>query len=259
MKRKIHQVRKQIKKRKNMREQEVANSSPWKHKISPMMSEEDKHGFGMPILQGVSGTKGKKKRGRPTANMVKLITSIVLFGCIAFLLQQENTSFSSSQAWLKNNLEQEFPFAQVNKWYVTTFGSPLALAPQGELTGLGNSSTKALPVMGNVVETFSTNGKGIMISPEERSMVSTIEQGIVIFAGNDQATNKTVIVQHPDGSNSTYGFLSSIDIHLYQAVGRNQMIGSFTPSEESEFVYFSIEKDDQYIDPSQVVPVDDVP
>src|SRR5699024_12750286 len=79
----------------------------------------------------------------------------------------------------------------------------------------------------------------------------------VTFAGNDRKTNKTVVIQHADNSTTTYGYLQSIDVHLYQSIQSNQRLGTFVSTQENRHLYFSIEKDNQYIDPVQVIQVDD--
>lgn len=117
----------------------------------------------------------------------------------------------------------------------------------------------ALPVNGNITETFQTNGTGIMITPEETTNVTSIQEGVVIFAGNDRETNKTITIQHADGTVTNYGNLSSIDVHLYQFIAGNQQIGSFTPEADNETVFFSIEKNNDYVDPVQVIQVDELP
>src|SRR5690625_7408733 len=96
-----------------------------------------------------------------------------------------------------------------------------------------------------------------MISPTEQAAVSALNDGVVVFSGNDRETNKTVVVPHADGSKTTYGYLSSIDGHLYQFIASGQQLGQFTPTEENETVYFSVEKDKKYVEPVQVINVDD--
>src|SRR5699024_2526379 len=97
------------------------------------------------------------------------------------------------------------------------------------------------------------------ISPPKKSVVTARDEGIVIFAGKDQKTGKTSTIRHADRSNTTYGHLSAIYVYAYNMIEANQRIGRFKPSEESEVVYFSIEKDKEYVDPAQVIPVDDLP
>lgn len=98
-----------------------------------------------------------------------------------------------------------------------------------------------------------------MLLRKLRKFVAALSEGVVIFAGKKQDTDKTVIIQHADGSTSTYGFLSSIDVHLYQVVNSKQRLGEFTPTTDNEMVYFAIEKDNEFVDPVQVIEVDENP
>src|SRR5699024_11362991 len=100
----------------------------------------------------------------------------------------------------------------------------------------------ALPVTGSVTESFQTNGKGIMIAPDSTSMVSALQEGIVIFAGNDRETNKTIKIQHPDGSISTYGYLNTVDVHLYRPIDKEQELDKVTPTSVKKKFYISHHK-----------------
>ncbi|MUV39503.1 Stage IV sporulation protein FA [Lentibacillus sp. JNUCC-1] len=110
-----------------------------------------------------------------------------------------------------------------------------------------------------MVETFQTHGSGILIAPEDTTKVSALKSGVIIFAGNDRKTGKTIVVQHADNSLSTYGYLSSIDVHVYQSVQAQEHLGVFEPKTNMENLYFAIEKDNKPIDPVQVIQVDDRP
>src|SRR5699024_998279 len=77
------------------------------------------------------------------------------------------------------------------------------------------------------------------------------------FARKDQKTGKAVTSQRAEGSNTTYGHGSAIDVHGYQMIEANQRTGSFKPSDESGAVDSSMEKDKEYVDAAEVIPVDD--
>src|SRR5690625_6502786 len=64
-----------------------------------------------------------------------------------------------------------------------------------------------------------------MIEASDQPEVYAIDQGTVLFAGNDRKTNKTVVIQHPDRTKSTYGFLAEINVRPYQFIQANQEIG----------------------------------
>lgn len=250
----VKKVRESIMKRKKQRE--VIGKRRSIHPASYLPQDEEKHGYFPSFTESPLASRKQEERIM-TGYVIKGMLSIMLFFGVAFILSTDNPLFNKPKEWTNDALTEEFPFARVNQWYQTTFGSPLAFTPQ-TTTAIGDANN-VLPVMGNVKETFQVNGTGIMIAPDEPTPVAAWRDGFVIFAGNDRETNKTVIIQHPDRSKSTYGFLSSIDVHLYQPVTNNQKIGTFQPADSNETVFFSIEKNDEYIDPVQVIKVDDIP
>ncbi|GAB3802010.1 peptidoglycan DD-metalloendopeptidase family protein [Virgibacillus kimchii] len=251
MKKGVKRVRKSIEQRKKARGYPYREGNN-KQIISHLPQEEEKHGY-LPVFTDVAGNR---KKDRAIAGFfMKGTLSVMLFFGTALLWQSDAAFLESPKRWSSMALTQEFPFAKVNVWYQETFGTPLAFTPpSGE--AVEADGLLAFPVSGNVTETFQANGKGIMIEPGETADVAALQEGIVIFAGNDRETNKTIVIQHPDGTNSTYGFLNSIDVHLYQYVGNNQRVGQFSPT-ENETMYFAIKKDNDYIDPVQVIQVDD--
>jgi len=251
----VKKIRKSIEQRKKMRGLTPKEESV-KH-VSVLPQEEEKHGY-YPVFTETPPSTGERSK-LVSSMMFKGILSVMLFFGTALLLETDRPLLSGVQEWTSGALTEEFPFARVNLWYQETFGSPLAFTSEDHGNPDEMEEGLALPVLGHVQETFQTNGRGITIAPEGDSDVSALRDGVVLFAGNDRETEKTVTVQHADGSKTTYGNLSEIDVHLYQFVTTNQRIGTFTPTAGNETVYFSIENEDGYIDPVQVIEVDDHP
>lgn len=253
----VKQIRDGIKKRKQQR-LKLERNDP-KESPSMMMSEEEKHGFDMPFYNPTSKIPTYKQNKRKSGNVLRQVTlSVALFLFCALMFKTNLIPFQGAQLWAEDALTEEFPFAKVHHWYEETLGVPLTLTPKVPNVPSDTNTLSSMPIHGEVVETFANNGKGVMISPDEETNVHSWKQGVVIFAGNDKSTDKTVLIQHSDGSKSTYGMLSTIDVHLYELVGINDRIGTFNPSENQSVAYFSIEKDKQFIDPSEIMRVDDV-
>ncbi|QKY69577.1 M23 family metallopeptidase [Lentibacillus sp. CBA3610] len=247
----VKKVRKSINQRKKMRGITSEQTSPKRIMPSSFPQEEEKHGY-FPVFTDHTDS-AKRTNRRISGAAVKGILSIMLFFGAGLLFQTDSDLFSEPKTWTANALTEEFPFARVNQWYQDTFGAPMALSSDSGEDG----QALAFPVNGTVSETFQANGTGIMLAPEEESDVSALQGGVVTFAGNDTETGKTVIVQHPDNSETVYGNLSSVDVHLYQFIDSGQKLGVFTPDDENKNVYFAIEQDNDYVDPVQVIQVDD--
>lgn len=251
----VKKVRKAIERRKRMRGP-IGKGESVRNVYPSIPQDEEKHGY-YPFFSDEVSSK-QEEGNAATGIILKGMLSVLLFLSIALLHEVDSQVLESPKEWTSSALTREFPFAQVNEWYRETFGSPLAFSPE---VASSNEfvETLALPVSGSITESFHSNGKGIKITPGMKTEVSAMQDGIVVFAGKDKETDKTVTIQHADGTTSSYGYLSDIDVHIYQYVGTNQSIGTFQPTTENEMVYFSIQKDDQFIDPVQVIQVDEQP
>ncbi|MFC3039267.1 peptidoglycan DD-metalloendopeptidase family protein [Virgibacillus xinjiangensis] len=260
MSRGVRKVRQSIERRKKLRGLPAGKDTEKEQHVFPaFLQEEEKHGVYPDFSE--EGSVTEKNEHHPAKGMaIRAVISALLFAGTAFIIQTDAELFKEPKNWTTEALTEEFPFAKVNVWYQDTFGGPMQLSPQPSTdTETVTQDQLTLPVSGSVKESFQTNGKGIKIAPGEETGVAALEDGVVVFAGKDRDTEQTVIIQHPDGSKSTYGFLSALNVHLYQFVERSQKIGSFSPVQERESMYFSIENKDNYVDPVQVIKVDDTP
>jgi len=252
MQRKIKHIRRSIKQRRVHKKIPKRKTSPYL--TTNFLAEHEKHGDVQ--LYPTYPISQKRKQRTFSLTVLKGILALLLFGLSFVVFKTNFLHISEPKDWLEKQLTKEFPFATVNAWYYNRFGRPLAFNPQINEV-LHGSEPMALPVLGEVSEPFHLNGEGIKISPDAVTPVKAWEDGIVIFSGNDRTTKKTVTIQHADQSQTSYGYLSTIDVHLYQYVAAGQAIGMFHPAEENNEIYFSIEKDDSFIDPIQVIQVDE--
>lgn len=251
----LDKVRNAIKERKKKK---LIESNRKREQTFPyVLSDEEKYGYySLPVYDLSSEKQNEAQSFRVYPTTLKLFLSGLLFiGSFIVLKSDIPEKLTPLENIVYDMHETEFPFAKVYDWYATTFGAPFAFEePLTEEV----STQHALPIDGHVVETFASNGTGILISPEKQEEVLAVNRGIVIFRGNDRDTNKTVIIQHPDGTNSTYGHLTTIDVHLYERVDASTPIGTFHPIADNELFYFAIDKDREYLNPTQVIPVDDI-
>lgn len=259
MSKEIRKVRNAIKTRKKKRN---INNAPNDLLSSVTLTDEEKYSPYPEIPYEVERfhRPGEEKPHRAVSMSLlnKFIISSGLFFFSFLLLKTELIGWEQPKKWLEQSLQEEFPFAAVHEWYVENLGIPLSLVPQERMVIDFTDGVFDTPLSGEVVESFQTNGAGIMISPENEARIHAVNKGIVIFAGKKADTDKTVVIQHADGTETTYGMLSTIDVHLYQIVEANQVIGMKNPQDENKAVFFSIEKENHYIDPAKVIRVDEV-
>ncbi|WP_173916012.1 M23 family metallopeptidase [Halobacillus sp. Marseille-Q1614] len=240
MKKNIHHVRKNIADRKRRK-----ITAPHKTKSPQSYGRREQ----ADELQAFKEYRSPSSNKTPVWRVQAVAAALLLAG--VFVSERSEASFAEKpRAWVSSQLQEEFPFASVTAWYSNKFGDPLQLVDSKDPANV----PLALPVNGTVTEPFENHGRGIIMSADEGNQVKSVKQGTVIFAGNDNETEKTIIVQHEDGTNTIYGYLSSIDVHLYEHVDANETLGSLSESKE---VFFAIEKDKQYLDPVEVIKVDE--
>lgn len=191
--------------------------------------------------------------------MIRSMIAACLFLSAGILFKADSERVAPIQGYVSDLMVQDFQFATVKEWYEGKFGNPVALFPTApESETAGEKPVYALPASGKVLENFETTGKGIMVETVLSSEVEAINAGVVTYAGNKDGTGQTVVVQHTDGSESWYGMLDSIDVSLYDFVQTKDKLGSVTNSEDGETgtFYFAIKKNEAFIDPLQVVPIE---
>lgn len=258
MNREVREIRKSIAQRK--KEKEVAGNRT-RPSTSPIsyVQEEEKFGY-LPFSSPSEGKPGANTE-LVTAFVFKSIVAAVLFFSVAILFRMDATFLQKPKDFITHAVTEEFQFAAVNQWYKQKFGEPLAFLPQtpGSTDAVPVTSQFALPVTGKIHESFQKNGQGILIETIQETNVHASDQGSVMFAGNKKETGKTVVIQHADGSKSYYGFLKTINVNAYEHVEHGKVIGTTAPvtNGNDQHFYFAIEKGNQFVDPIQVIQVND--
>ncbi|MFQ3542633.1 peptidoglycan DD-metalloendopeptidase family protein [Halobacillus rhizosphaerae] len=252
MKRDIEHVRKNIADRKKRK---VLDGPVRPRTTFVPPQDEELHGL-PPLVSGYTNDYKKNEVKSRTGQLgLQLLLSALLFATVTAGERTNLTFLDKPEQWVTSQLQEEFPFAKVTAWYSDRFGKPLELVQNDSKKA---KTEVALPVNGTVTKTFQNDGKGIIMTAEDGSNVKAVKAGTVIFAGNDPDTDKTVIVQHEDGSNSIYGYLSSVDVHLYEFVDAQKALGTVESKEgQAAQFFFAIKKDNKYLDPVQVIKVDE--
>lgn len=78
----------------------------------------------------------------------------------------------------------------------------------------------------------------------DNNIVPILDSGIVIFIGNKDGYNKTVIIENSDGVEEWYGNLDNISVNLYDYVNKNDILGDTI----NNTLYLEFKKDNKYLD-----------
>lgn len=85
---------------------------------------------------------------------------------------------------------------------------------------------------------------GVKLTLEDNYSIPILSDGIVIFIGNKDNLNKTVIIEDENGVDTYYGNLNNVNVKLYDYVSKNQYLGDA----DNNTLYMLFEKDNKYLD-----------
>jgi stage IV sporulation protein FA len=75
----------------------------------------------------------------------------------------------------------------------------------------------------------------------------------VTFAGYKKGFGNMIIVRHKGKSETRYGWLDDFKVKEKEWVKNGQVLGNVALTQGQPLLYFAIEKDGKYIDPSGVI------
>ena len=237
------EIQNRIKKRKRMKAQMKSN-----HRELPPFkpSQVETHDRDQEVLHPLF---------RKDIFLMKMLLASILFITVAIVFRHPSEKLETARQKVTAGFEQELQFAYISNWYEETFGKPLAFLPS-DINGtdpIANhvSADYIIPIDGEVIETFTTNGNGIRLQAEVDDQASAIGDGIVTFAGKKEGLGNTVVVQHVDKSESWYGELDSVNVRLSDRVSKGDKVGTVSGT---GIIFFALKKENEYIDPNQVIP-----
>lgn len=209
-------------------------------------------------------SRGPKGGGRFWKELKwKTGAAIVLFGCVWGMFQLDQEWSLKGQAFVKSALADEFDFASAAAWYKTTFAGAPSFIPLFQQDPARTASVSngggAFPMPpvkeGALLRTFAERLNGIELAAPSGSVVAAVDKGRIIFVtGNGDS----VLIQHAGKVITVYGGLEGADVAVNDWVEAGDAIGKLPAAGESgvSLLYFSVKRDDRYIDPLEVISLD---
>ncbi|WP_416827492.1 peptidoglycan DD-metalloendopeptidase family protein [Ectobacillus polymachus] len=241
-KKRINQIRKRIEKRKAKQLQMTA----WKEIDEPALPVEEQSPA---IIEEVSQEHPLFKK---EIFLMKILFSSILVLGTAIIMKNPSSSLQDIRKTIETTMHEEFQFAYVSQWYEQQFGKPLTFLPSSEKK---ESGTYAVPATGKVLQTFKSNGQGVIVETSSNAVVDAVDGGVAIFVGKKADLGNTIIIQHGDGTQSWYGNLSQVSVSVYDSVKKQQKIGVVQNNGNGKTgnFYFALKKNEMFIDPIQVI------
>ncbi|SDB96057.1 stage IV sporulation protein FA [Pelagirhabdus alkalitolerans] len=191
------------------------------------------------------------KRSKLNGYIQVFVASLFLIVSV-FLIQSSHASLSVPKQWLNRQMTEAFPFATVHLWYTETVGLPFSISDQKNIEH--DSLAVSLPVSTYQNKGLIASGEGLIIETNDRDLdIYSVKAGTVLFVGKQTPFEQTVIIQHADRSQTTYGLLDEVDVLPFQFVEAGEKIAKVDATINR--LYLSMQKEDQFLDPTEVIDV----
>lgn len=182
----------------------------------------------------------KKKNSLNIKRKCLVFVSKILI-CIVFLLiflivlkKDEN----GNQLIYKYLYENNINFASINNLYQKYFGDILPLQ------SIANEPIKQVFSEKITYTNASIYKNGVKLEVSNNYLVPILESGVVVFIGQKDDFNNTVIIQQVDGTNVWYGNIDNLNVNLYDYVSKGEFLGESIDNN----LYMLFEKDGEYLD-----------
>lgn len=176
-----------------------------------------------------------KKKKFKNSNKLKLFISKFLLALIFLLCSIIYTNMGQNYKdnYKKYVLSESICFTKFRSMYEKMFGRVL---PKKETTGLVFDGKLTYKKINKYMD-------GEELTLNTGSIINTITSGVVVYIGNKENYNNTVIIQGIDGVDIWYGNLDNVSVKLYDYIEKNTIIGNILDDK----LYLVIKKDNNYL------------
>ena len=160
-----------------------------------------------------------------------LISIIFLLASIIYIKFSDNNKNIYENIFLENSIS----FTKVNDWYQKYFGNVIPVPNVVEEQSVFNEDL-----------TFKNKENylnGSLITVSNDYMIPSLQSGIVVFIGEKEGYNNTIIVQGNDGVDIWYGNIDNTNLNLYDYVKKGDLLGNV----KDNSLYLVFMKDNNYI------------
>lgn len=180
----------------------------------------------------------KKKRNIKVIdknNNLKNLLSKFLIAIIFFLSSIIFTNISDNNLLLYKEyvLTESLPFTKIKGWYEELFGEVLPDSKNNQMVFDGKLLYK------DIKDYYD----GEVLILNNNTLINNITSGIVVFIGEKDNYNNTVIIQGVDGVDAWYGNLENVSVKLYDYVEKNSVLGQT----QDDKLYLVLKKDNDYL------------
>ncbi len=162
-----------------------------------------------------------------------LLVCIILLGSMIYIKQSDENKEKFKNVVYNNSLS----FARIYDSYKKYLGDVIPFK------NMFNDNTKIVSKNNIEYSNIKEESNGYILTVQKDYAVPVINEGIVIEVRKDETLNNVVTIQDKTGTDITYGYLTDLNVKLYDYISKGQIVGG-----SSSKLYLSFKKDGKYLD-----------
>ena len=163
--------------------------------------------------------------------ILKILLSIIFFLVSIIYIKFSSFNYDNYKHII---FDSNISFNKLNDIYNNYFGNIIPLV---------NLDSKSVFSEDMTYKTMDNYLNGKVLTVDDNYITSAINSGIVVFVGNKEGYNNTIIIQGIDGVDIQYGNLSDVVVNLYDYVKKGELISKVNDNK----LYLVLMKDNNYI------------
>ncbi|RKD23901.1 hypothetical protein BEP19_05600 [Ammoniphilus oxalaticus] len=193
-----------------------------------------------------------------STHLLKTMISVFIVSVCYIIYHTDSPVSNQGKQFIGEVMTREFNFQGVVAEVENRFGinptilptiRPQSFSTQAVWTPTAKQAELLTPLKGEVTSTFAIDRTAIQIVAEDET-VKAVDEGVVLFAGQEEEGINTITILHKSGTKTTYTGLNEIRVSAEDWVQPGQPIADMKPGST---LHFSMQTKDEYIDPMSVI------
>jgi len=170
--------------------------------------------------------------------VTRILLSIILFISVNIYIKYDDKNILLVEKYIfKDNLK----FTKMNNLYEEYMGKIIPSVNSNSELVFSSNDIKT--------EEYVKYKDGFKINMPKNQIISSFNGGIVVFIGEKDHYENTVIIQGNDGIDYWYGGITNIAVNLYDYIEKDTLIGET----KNDYLYLVFQKDGKYLNYEDVL------
>lgn len=170
--------------------------------------------------------------------ITRILLSIILIISISIFIKYNDENILLVEKYF---FEDNIKFTKINNLYEEYMGKIIPDVNNNTELVFSSEEIKS--------KEYEKYKDGFKINLSKNQIISSFNGGIVVFIGEKENYDNTIIIQGNDGIDYWYGGITNIAINLYDYIEKDTLIGET----KNDYLYLVFQKDGKYLNYEEVL------